>query len=73
MELGYGAGMRVSELCGLARTDLLLEEGLVRVFGKGSKERLVPVGREVIGSGLGLSAPATRRTRSRQDARTACC
>lgn len=50
LELGYGAGMRVSELCGLGTTDLLLTEGLVRVFGKGSKERLVPIGRAVIGA-----------------------
>lgn len=50
LELGYGAGLRVSELCGLTRTDLILEEGLVRVFGKGGKERLVPVGRAVIGA-----------------------
>jgi integrase/recombinase XerD len=41
LELAYGAGMRVSELCGLGLTDLLLPEGLVRVFGKGSKERYV--------------------------------
>ena len=50
LELGYGAGMRVSELCGLGTTDLLLAEQLVRVFGKGSKERLVPLGRAVIGA-----------------------
>jgi integrase/recombinase XerD len=50
LELGYGAGMRVSELCGLGLTDLLLAEQLVRVFGKGGKERLVPLGRAVIGS-----------------------
>ena len=50
LELGYGAGMRVSELCGLTRGDLILDEGLVRVFGKGSKERLVPIGRTVIGA-----------------------
>jgi len=49
LELGYGAGLRVSELCGLGLTDLILSEQLVRVFGKGSKERLVPVGRGVIG------------------------
>ncbi|HZE76622.1 MAG TPA: site-specific tyrosine recombinase XerD [Gemmatimonadales bacterium] len=50
LELGYGAGLRVSELCGLGLTDLLLAEGLVRAFGKGSKERLVPIGRAVIGA-----------------------
>jgi len=50
LELGYGAGLRVSELCGLGLTDLLLTEGLVRAFGKGGKERLVPVGRHTIGA-----------------------
>ena len=50
LELGYGAGMRVSELCGLGIMDLLLSENLVRVFGKGGKERLVPIGRTVIGA-----------------------
>jgi integrase/recombinase XerD len=50
LELGYGAGLRVSELCGLGLADLLLDEGLVRAFGKGSKERLVPIGRSVIGA-----------------------
>jgi integrase/recombinase XerD len=50
LELGYGAGLRVSELCGLGLTDLLLSENLVRVFGKGAKERLVPIGRSVIGA-----------------------
>jgi len=50
LELGYGAGLRVSELCGLTVPDLLLAEGLVRVLGKGSKQRLVPVGRSVIGA-----------------------
>jgi integrase/recombinase XerD len=50
LELGYGAGLRVSELCGLSTTDLLLTENLVRVFGKGGKERLVPIGRTVIGA-----------------------
>jgi integrase/recombinase XerD len=50
LELAYGAGMRVSELCGLTLTDLLLSENLVRIFGKGGKERLVPIGRSVIGA-----------------------
>jgi integrase/recombinase XerD len=50
LELGYGAGLRVSELVGLTLSNLLLAEGLVRVIGKGSKERLVPIGRAVIGA-----------------------
>jgi integrase/recombinase XerD len=50
LELAYGAGLRVSELCALAVADLLLTDGLVRAFGKGRKERLVPIGRTVIGA-----------------------
>jgi integrase/recombinase XerD len=50
LELGYGAGLRVSELCGLLLTDLLLPESLVRVLGKGGKQRLVPIGRNTIGA-----------------------
>ncbi|HSJ74602.1 MAG TPA: site-specific tyrosine recombinase XerD [Gemmatimonadales bacterium] len=50
LELAFGAGLRVSELCSLGLTDLLLTENLIRVFGKGSKERLVPIGRSVIGA-----------------------
>lgn len=50
LELAYGAGLRVSEWISLANRDVLLEEGLVRVMGKGSKERLVPIGRSAIGA-----------------------
>ena len=50
LELGYGAGLRVSELCALTVDDLLLSDGLVRVFGKGGKQRLVPIGRKIVGS-----------------------
>jgi integrase/recombinase XerD len=50
LELAYGAGLRVSEWITLGLRDVLLEEGLVRVFGKGSKERLVPIGRSAIGA-----------------------
>jgi integrase/recombinase XerD len=50
LELAYGAGLRVSELCGLGLTDLLLAENLVRIYGKGGKERLVPIGRSLIGA-----------------------
>lgn len=44
LEVLYGCGLRVSELCGLDVRDVMLEEGIVRVFGKGSKERVVPLG-----------------------------
>lgn len=43
LELLYAAGLRVSELCSLSVTDLDLQAGLIRIFGKGSKERLVPL------------------------------
>lgn len=45
LETLYGAGLRISELVGLDVDDLDLEEGSVRVIGKGNKERLVPLGR----------------------------
>ena len=44
LEVLYGCGLRVSELCGLLTRDLDLAERLVRVLGKGSRERLVPLG-----------------------------
>ncbi len=44
LETLYGCGLRVSEVVGLDTADLDLAEGFLRVFGKGSKERLVPVG-----------------------------
>ena len=42
LELLYGAGLRISELCGLRPVDLDLRQRTVRVMGKGSKERIVP-------------------------------
>ncbi|HEY4305892.1 MAG TPA: site-specific tyrosine recombinase XerD [Gemmatimonadaceae bacterium] len=50
LELAYGAGLRVSEWITLGTKDVLFEDMLVRVFGKGSKERLVPIGRKAIGA-----------------------
>ena len=44
LELFYSSGLRVSELAGLALQQIDLQQGFVRVFGKGSKERVVPVG-----------------------------
>jgi integrase/recombinase XerD len=45
LELLYASGLRATELCELKLNDLNLVEGFVRVFGKGAKERVVPVGR----------------------------
>ena len=50
LELAYGAGLRVSEWISIGVRDVMFDEGLVRVFGKGSKERLVPIGRRAIGA-----------------------
>ncbi len=46
VELLYGAGLRVSEAVALEKGAIDLDERLVRVFGKGGKERIVPVGRQ---------------------------
>jgi integrase/recombinase XerD len=46
VELLYGAGLRVSEAVGLDRNGVDLDDRLVRVIGKGDKERVVPVGRQ---------------------------
>jgi integrase/recombinase XerD len=45
LELLYGTGMRIGELVGLSLGDLVVEDRLIRVLGKGSKERIVPLGR----------------------------
>jgi len=59
LEFGYATGARVSELTRVEVKDVLFDEGLARLFGKGSKERLVPVGRRA----LGALALYTRETR----------
>ena len=69
LETLYGAGLRVSELVGLDVDDVDLEDGRVRVLGKGSKERDVPLGRyarDAIAAYLTRVRPeiATARSRS---------
>lgn len=44
IEVMYGCGLRVSELISLQISDIYKEDGFLRIFGKGSKERLVPIG-----------------------------
>jgi integrase/recombinase XerD len=74
LELLYGTGMRISELVGLSLGDVDLEAGLVRAFGKGSRERIVPVvglAREALRAWLapgGRSAMAPERWARRGDA-----
>ena len=48
IEMLYGCGLRVSELTGLTMNDLHLDEGFITVFGKGNKQRLVPIHDEAI-------------------------
>lgn len=43
LEVLYSCGLRVSEVCGLRLSDLYLDEGFIRVTGKGDKQRLVPI------------------------------
>jgi integrase/recombinase XerD len=48
LELLYATGMRVSELVGMPQTALSLTQGVIRITGKGDKERLVPMGEEAV-------------------------
>lgn len=48
LEFLYATGLRVSEIINIRLTDLFFSEGFVRVFGKGSKERIVPIGKQAI-------------------------
>jgi integrase/recombinase XerD len=71
VETLYATGVRISELVTLDRRDLDLEDGLVRVLGKGSKERLVPVGtsaREALAVYLARGRPELVRVSKRAHA-----
>lgn len=74
LEVLYGCGLRVSELVGLSLSDVDTDAGLLRAFGKGSKERVVPVGRmarRALGDWLappGRAAMAPTRWARRGDA-----
>lgn len=48
LEVLYGAGLRISELIGLRLGDIYLDEGFLRVIGKGDKERVVPLGEPAV-------------------------
>ena len=47
IEMLYSCGLRVSEICELELSNLFLDDDLIRVFGKGMKERLLPIGKRV--------------------------
>lgn len=48
LELLYASGLRISELVGLSTSSINLRQGVVRIVGKGGKERLVPMGQEAM-------------------------
>jgi integrase/recombinase XerD len=56
----YATGLRVSEPTGLKLAQVSLDMGVVRVLGKGSKERLVPLGEEAIDGSSGISPQRAR-------------
>lgn len=49
LETLYACGLRVSEVCSLKQRDILWDVEVLRVFGKGSKERIIPIGTEALG------------------------
>lgn len=60
LELLYGTGARISEACGLSMGDIDFDQRLVRLFGKGSKERIVPFGRSAAAALDAWFAPGGR-------------
>jgi integrase/recombinase XerD len=70
LELMYASGLRVSELVSLKTLHVSLNEGVLRIMGKGSKERLVPFGeeaREWLQRYMGQARPAMLGQRQTQD------
>jgi integrase/recombinase XerC len=63
LELLYGAGLRVSELCGLDHGNVDYAGGLVRVLGKGNKERVVPAGAAALAAARRLRETTPRSNR----------
>jgi len=76
IEFLYATGARISEACGLSMADVDMGESLVRLFGKGSKERIVPFGRSAHRAltewfeegGRGMLEPKRWRSRDHADA-----
>ncbi|MBX3735965.1 MAG: site-specific tyrosine recombinase XerD [Candidatus Didemnitutus sp.] len=67
LELFYSSGLRISELCALTLQQVDLEHGFVRVFGKGSKERVVPLGekaKDAVVAYLGSGRPRLVKPRT---------
>ena len=60
LEVLYGTGLRISELVGLGLDDLDVDARLLRVFGKGAKERIVPIGRLALVGARRLPGPGGR-------------
>lgn len=76
IEFLYATGARISEVCGLSLADLDMDDSLARLFGKGSKERIVPFGRSAHAAltewleegGRGILVPKRWKSRDYADA-----
>ena len=76
IEFLYATGARISEVCGLSLADLDMDDSLARLFGKGSKERIVPFGRSAHAAltewleegGRGMLVPKRWKSRDYADA-----